>query len=137
MPDVPWMQMSGYKKLEYPAYALYYYLHNQGKLARPFDRFMASQKPVFELYNLKNDPEEIKDLVNDQRYRGIKDKLYNTLVDSLKQFEENMIPEKPETIQKAKESSASYFQAGMKKIGLSYQSTDEEIVKYWEKILNK
>jgi|GEM_PF-6145809 len=42
-----------------------------------------------------------------------------------------MIPEKPETIQKAKESSASYFQAGMKKIGLNEQSTDEEIVKYW------
>ena len=137
MPEVPWMQMSGYKKLEYPAYALYYYLHQQGKLAQPFDRFMASQKPEIELYNLMNDPAEIKNLAEDQRYKGIRIQLYNTLVDSLKQFEKNWIPEKPETIQKAKESSASYFQAGMKKIGLSYQSTDEEIVKYWEKILNK
>jgi hypothetical protein len=46
-----------------------------------------------------------------------------------------MIPEKMEPIQKAKDSSASYFQSGMKKIGLSDQSTDEEILKYWEKIL--
>lgn len=135
MPEVPWMQMSGYKKLEYPAFALYYYLHQQGKLAQPFDLFMVSKKPEIELYNLMNDPEEIKNLANDQRYNGIRNQLYNTLVNSLKQFEKNMIPEKPETIRKAKESSASYFQTGMKKIGLSDQSTDEEIVNYWEKTL--
>jgi hypothetical protein len=129
------MQMSGYKKLEYPAYTLYRSLHQQGKLAQPFDRFMSSQKPEIELYNLMNDPEEIKDLADDQRYRGVRDQLYNTLIDSLKKFEKNIIPEKMEPIQKAKDSSASYFQSGMKKIGLSDQSTNEEILKYWEKIL--
>ncbi len=132
MPKVPWMQMSGYKKMDYPAYALYYDLHKHGKLAQPFDRFMALQKPEIELYNLVNDPVEINDLAEDQRFRGIRNELYNTLVDSLKQFEKNMVPEKPETIQKAKESSASYFKAGMKKIGLSDQSTDEEIVRFWK-----
>ncbi len=135
MPEVPWMQMSGYKKLEYPAYTQYYYLHQQGKLTQPFDLFMASRKPEIELYNLKNDPMEFNNLAGKHKYESIKNQLYNTLVDSLKQFERNLIPEKPETIQKAKESSASYFQAGMKKIGLSDQSTDEEIVKYWKKIL--
>lgn len=123
MPEVPWMQMSGYKKLEYPAYTLYNYLYKQGKLLQPSDRFMAMQKPKIELYNLRNDPMEIKDLAEDQRYKGIRNKLYITLVDSLKQFEKNRIPEKPETIQKVKESSASYFQAGMIKIGLSDRST--------------
>ena len=33
--------------------------------------------------------------------------------------------------------SLSYFKTGMKRFGLSEQSTDEEIVKYWEKILIK
>lgn len=54
--------------------------------------------------------------------------MYNTLVESLKQFEKNIIPEKPETIQKVNESSVCYFQADMKKIGLWEQLTDEEIV---------
>ena len=137
MPEVQWMQMSGYKKLEYPAYALYCYLHKQGKLAPPFELFMASQKPEIELYDLRNDPVEFNNLAGNQKYAPIKNQLYNTLIDSLKQFEKNMIPEKPETIQKAKESSAIYFQTGMKRIGLSDQSTDEEIVKYWEKVLNR
>jgi uncharacterized sulfatase len=137
MPDVPWMQMSGYKKMDYPAFALYCYLNKQGKLAPPFDQFMASKKPEIELYDLRNDPVEFNNLADNQKYVSIKNKLYNTLIDSLKQFEKNMIPEKPETIQKAKESSASYFQSGMKKIGLSDQSNDEEIVKYWEKVLIK
>jgi arylsulfatase A-like enzyme len=135
MPEIPWMQMSGYKKLEYPAYSLYRSLHLQGKLAQPFDRFMSTQKPEIELYDLKADPMEFDNLDNDQKYTEIKQKLFTILVDSLKQFEKNMIMEKSETIQKAKESSASYYQAGMKKIGLSDQSTDEEILKYWEKIL--
>ena len=137
MPEVPWMQMSGYKKLEYPAYAFYYDLYKQGELAQPFDRFMAQQKPEIELYNLKNDPMEFNNLAGKQKYESIKNKLYNTLTNSLKKFEGNMIHEKPETIQKAKESSVSYFQAGMKKIGLREQSTDEDIVKYWENKLIK
>jgi uncharacterized sulfatase len=137
MPEVPWMQMSGYKKMDYPAFALYCYLHKQGKLVPPFDLFMASQKPEIELYYLRKDPMEFNNLAVNQKYEPIKNQLYNTLVDSLKQFEKNMIPEKPETVQQAKESSASYFQSGMKKIGLSNQSTDEEIVKYWEMVLNR
>jgi hypothetical protein len=48
----------------------------------------------------------------------------NVLVDRPKKFETNRIPEKPEPIQKAKESFTSYYQDGMKKIGLSDQSTD-------------
>jgi uncharacterized sulfatase len=137
MPEVPWMQMSGYKKSEYPAYTLYFDLHKQGKLAHPYSLFMASKKPEIELYDLSNDPVEFINLADDQHFREIRNQLYNTLVDSLKQFERNMIPEKRETIQKAKESSAVYFQSGMKKIGLSDQSTDQEILKFWEKILNR
>ncbi len=33
------------------------------------------------------------------------------------------------------ESAATLYQAALIKIGLSDQSTDEEIVKYWKKIL--
>ena len=99
---------------------------------------MASEKPEIELYDLTNDPVEFNNLANNQKQVSIKMKLYNTLVDSLKLFEKNMIPEKQKTIQKAKDSSATYFQARMKKIGLSNQSTDEEIVRFWEtELLNQ
>jgi hypothetical protein len=38
---------------------------------------------------------------------------------------------------KAKQRAVTLFQTGMKKIGISDQSTDEEMVKYWEKVLNR
>ena len=136
MPEIPWMQMSGYKKSEYPAYTLYYQLFSAGKLTPPFDQFLASHKPEIELYDLKSDPIELKNLANDQRYMEIRNQLYRTLMDSLKIFEKNMISENPGTIKKAKEIAASNFKVAMEKIGLSDQSTDEEILKYWEKILN-
>lgn len=80
---------------------------------------------------------EFNNLADDQKYFEIKQKLYTILVDSLKQFEKNMIPEKPETIEKAKQSSAASFKSKMGKLGLSNQSTDEEIIKYWENKFSK
>jgi hypothetical protein len=129
------MQMSGYKKMEYPAYSLYCQLQKEGKLEPPFNQFMALEKSEFELFDLKTDPSELNNLISQPEFMDIKNKLHTILVDSLKSFETNIVPEKPETIQKAKESSRIYFDSGMKKIGLSDQSTDEEILKYWEKIL--
>jgi len=137
MPEIPWMQMSGYKKMEYPAYALFYQLQREGKLESPINTFMAPEKPKIELYDLKTDPMEFNNLADDQNYLEIKQKLFTTLAHSLKLFEKNMIPEKPETIEKAKQSSAAYFKSGMEKIGLSNQSTDEDIIKYWENKFSK
>lgn len=48
MPEIPWMQMSGYKKVEYPAYALFYQLQHEGKLESPVNKFMALKKPKIE-----------------------------------------------------------------------------------------
>ena len=76
MPEVPWMQMSGYKKSAYPAYALYCLLYRTGKLIPPFDLFMAARKPAIELYDLKSDPMEFNNLAVDQQHAIIKQSLF-------------------------------------------------------------
>lgn len=135
MPEIPWMQMSGYKKSAYPAYTLYFQMYHEGKLEQPYAQFMASQKPEVELYDLENDPDEFQNLADDIAFEKIKQQLFTTLKDSLAVFEKNMIVEKPEIFEKAKESAAVNFQKGMDKWGLNTASSDEEFIKKWESIL--
>ncbi|WP_421918900.1 sulfatase [Marinifilum sp.] len=138
MPEIPWMQMSGYKKSEYPAYALFYQLQKEGKLNYPVSNFMADKKPEIELFDLRNDPMEFKNLAKDAKYADVKNRLFNTIKENLKVFEKGMIPETPETTAKAVASSKKYFKSKMKKMGLNHDSSNEEIIEYWnKKLLNE
>ena len=137
MPETPWMQVSGYKKSEYPAFALYHYLHKRGELKAPFSQFMAESKPEIELYDLKKDPMELNNFADTKKYKKIKAELYQTLVDSVKEFEVNMIPESSKMTKQAKASSAKYYQSQLKKMKLPANATIEELLKYWENKLLK
>ena len=46
-------------------------LHAEGKLNTIQDRFWLKERPSEELYDLENDPHEIKNLAFDIRYQGI------------------------------------------------------------------
>jgi uncharacterized sulfatase len=132
--DRPWMQLTSYKKLQYPAFALYHYLHEKGKLQAPYNQFMAATKPEIELFDLKKDPMEFNNLVSSKKHEKIKQELFNTLSINMVSFEENMILENTATHQKAKEGSKNYYNKALpkQKSGLNLNATYEEIVKDWE-----
>ena len=136
--DIPWMQMSGYKKSEYPAYTLFYHLYETGELQTPLSNFMASEKPEFELFDTKADPMEFNNLANDENFATIKNKLQETLTENLKEFDKNKIPENEETMQKAIKSSRNYYKSKVKTMNLAEEASNEEFIKYWEnKLLTK
>ncbi len=137
MPEKPWMQMSGYKKTSYPAYALYGLLHRSGQLTTPFDQFMAASKPEVEFFDLKSDPEEFNNLAADPQYAAIRQSLFLTLVKELKEFEKNMVVEKETTKQLAREGATRNYQSIMSNLGLDIHSSDQEIVSYWNSLLLK
>lgn len=137
MPEKKWMQVSNYKKLQYPAFTLYNQMYNRGELEEPYSLFMRSRKPEIELYDLKNDKMEAHNLANDPEYKKIKKKLYNTLVSNLKPIEKNMIDEAPWALEQAKASSNAYYKKAMNQRNMSENATDEEIIQYWEKRLLK
>lgn len=135
--DRSWMQLTSYKKLQYPAFALYHYLHSKGELKAPYNQFMAETKPEIELFDLKKDPSEFHNLAEEKRCEKIKKRLFSKLSSNLKEYEKNMILEDEATIQRAKEGSKKYYKKALpkQKPGLSLDANYEEIVKDWERRL--
>ncbi len=134
-PERPWMQLSSYKRSEYPAFTLYRTLHRKGELPVPFNQFMAENRPEFELYDLDNDPNEFTNLVTNESYKTDFNRLKSVLQENLKTYDKNQITESEETIQKGKTASQNYFKVKMKKLGLPENISDEELLEYWNNIL--
>ncbi|APZ45549.1 arylsulfatase [Polaribacter reichenbachii] len=137
MPHLPYMQLSSYKKLQYPAFSLYNVLHQKGELKYPYNQFMAKTRPEIELYNLQDDKNELYNLSDKEEYQTIKNTLFKVLSVKLKDIEKNRKPESAAAILKAKTGSYQYYLKGIKKRGLPENATDEQIVKYWEQDLLK
>lgn len=135
MPELPYMQLSSYKRLQYPAFTVYKYLHSKGELSAPYNLFIAERRPEFELYDLSSDPMEFNNLVGKKEYERIESELKTQLKSALKEYEKGMIAEDEATIAKAKESSAKWFEGAMAKEGYTGEISDEEMMKYWEKTL--
>nr|MDA3824071.1 sulfatase-like hydrolase/transferase [Bacteroidales bacterium] len=68
MPERAWCQFNNYKETNYPVLALMNIMHMKGELPPEQDHFMAATKPEFELYDIVNDPYELKNLADDKSY---------------------------------------------------------------------
>ncbi|WP_430933354.1 sulfatase family protein [Saccharicrinis sp. 156] len=137
-PDLPYMQLSSYKRLQYPAFTVYKYLHSKGELAAPFTNFMAEERPEFEFYDLKKDPMEFNNLSGSLKHAKKEKALKCQLISALKEFEKGMVEEDEATITKAKEGSVAWFTKAMAKEGYTGKISDEEMMEFWyQKLLNK
>lgn len=130
-PNRPYMQLSSYKRLQYPAFTVYKHLYSKGELEEPFTHFMAETRPEFEFYDLKKDPMEANNLSGKKKCRKKENELKSQLQSLLKDVEKNMIVEDEATIEKAKESSMKWFNNTMKKEGYTGEISDEEMMDYW------
>jgi N-sulfoglucosamine sulfohydrolase len=68
MPGIPYMQRNPYKERDYPTWNLVKELNKKGELTKEQALFAADGKPIEELYNLKNDPNELSNLANQKDY---------------------------------------------------------------------
>ncbi|PKQ64268.1 arylsulfatase [Labilibaculum filiforme] len=137
MPNTPWMQLSSYKKLQYPAFTLYQQLYKEGKLNDAYKQFMAPARPEIELFDLEKDPMELNNLASNKNYKSVKEKLFEKLSNKMEEFERNLILESDETISQAKATSAVYFKESMEKRNLNEHISNSDLLKYWENLLLK
>ena len=90
MPERAYCQFNQYKESSYPVLAELNILNMKGELAPEQAAFMASEKPEFELFDLKNDPYELNNLADDPGFAEIKAELLN----ELNNWRENVIRDK-------------------------------------------
>ena len=134
-PERPYTQFNAYKKRQYPVLTLMQVMHREGELNTVQDRFMKDTRTAEELYDLTSDPWEIHSLAGDKNYSDTL-QYFRQLMDSvLLKYDKGTYPEDEEEILYAKELMENRYKTAMKRMGLSPQSTDEEILKYWKKQL--
>ncbi|MDB4474055.1 sulfatase [Opitutaceae bacterium] len=75
MPERPWCQYNKYKESSYPALAELNVLNLEGKLTPEQAAFLAPTKPEFELFDLRKDPHEVRNVANDPAYADVKAEL--------------------------------------------------------------
>ncbi|MEM9329236.1 MAG: sulfatase [Bacteroidota bacterium] len=128
---IPYMQLSTYKKTMYPAYSLYWYLDSLGQVPPPYNQFMASTRPVYELYDSNTDPCEYRNLAGSKDHRRIEQELKSALQLGLKSFEYNNTAEAPETIAQAKASAERYGRQKTEDRGIRVDASWSDWVEYW------
>lgn len=90
MPERAYCQFNRYKETSYPVLAELNVLNMKGELSPEQVAFMASSKPEFELFDMKNDPYEIINLADDPNFAKVKAELLK----ELNNWRENIIKDK-------------------------------------------
>lgn len=81
MPERAYCQYNEYKERQYPILALLNVMHLEGRLSPEQDAFMQPSKPEEELYDLREDPYEIRNLAGDPRYADVLERMRKALAD--------------------------------------------------------
>ena len=136
MPERPYTQFNAYKMNQYPVLTLLHVLYKKGDLTPDKAKFMAEKKPDEELYDLKNDPYELKNLVdradNQQILTELRSELNNWILTTGDRGE---IPESEEEIVYWQQRMAKKFKGWMANKGLDPEISPEDYLKYWQKEL--
>lgn len=101
MPERPWCQYNRYKEGAYPMLAVMNVMNLKGELTPEQAVFFAPTKPEIELFDLRNDPHEVKNLADSAEHKKVKAEL----VAALNNWRKNVIHDKGVTTEfRAKEA---------------------------------
>jgi len=114
MAERPFFQWNGYKMAQYPEIWLMLRLHLDGKLNDAQARLMRRSRPEEELYDLQNDPHEVRNLVGEAAHQSKLEEMRVALEEWVEQTPvKHPGPEKVATVRAAQKEmfSDSYIKA--------------------------
>ena len=79
MPERAWCQYNGYKEGGYPMLAAMNVMNMKGQLTPEQANFFAPRKPALELFDLRHDPHELKNLADDPKHAQVQSELLTEL----------------------------------------------------------
>ena len=98
-PQRPYLQRMAYAEVTNPAYNRMRQLFAEGKLNADQSKFMAAPRPAEELYDLQNDPFELRNIADDPAHRATLQRL-RTQLDAwiADTHDQGVTPEDPKTV---------------------------------------
>jgi uncharacterized sulfatase len=136
-PNRPYMQFNSYRKCNYPVWTLMEILYVMGKLTPEQAQFAGPNRPAEELYDLLNDPHEVRNLAEDPKYQTDLERLHATLDKWIVETgDKGEISEDQQlTAKRFLDRQAPSWVRWMNMRGLSPDITPMDYLKYWEKEL--
>lgn len=133
-PDRPYLQHSGYKKLQYPVLTLMKVMHRQGNWD---SLLMAATRPKEELYDLRSDPHEMKNLADDPAYAKplvrLRGELDRWMIDTGDQGGTD--ESKTVDMKALMKGKWEYYEKIMEKRGLDPMLSDRHYLNWWKQEL--
>jgi uncharacterized sulfatase len=134
-PDRPYSQLSGYKVLQYPGLTAARVLHDRGQLSGAPAIFWAERRPVEELYDVINDPDEVRNLALDPKHAETLGELRRNLDKWIQQTDDKgQYAEADVTATAA--ASELWYRNTMKKRGFEPDFDPIAYLKWWEEQLD-
>ena len=130
-PELPYLQHSGYKKLQYPVLTLMKVMKQDGRWDSPF---MADRKPSEELYDLVADPFEMHNLAADSSFEKTLAKFRADLEQWVEVSGDQGRVEEGDTVDMGalREEKWRYYENGMKRRGLDPALSDSAYLDWWK-----
>lgn len=131
-PERPYIQFNAYKKHQYPVWTLMRVLHERGQLDRAQRPFMASERPGEELYDLRADPHEVRNVAGDPQHAAALAEHASLLDDWLLQSNDlGLLDEDPHIQTQEDEQMERNFAERMRARGLDPAIGDEDYLTWW------
>lgn len=134
-PERPYTQFNKYKKTMYPVLTLMQVLYKKGELTPEQAVFMKPNRPKEELYDLEQDPFEMRNLAANPDFSAELASLSKALDKWLAQNDKGVYPEDPVEIDYWAKDATKAYQQTMKNYKLPVDISDEDFLKWWEKRL--
>ena len=135
-PGRPYMQFNAYKKKQYPAVSVLEQWQAEGKLNEAQQPFMAATRPEEELYDLKSDPHELRNLATDIEYKQLLERMRGQLDGWIAETGDlGAMPEPAEITEGWRKSARERLDKELIERGLAVDAPPEAHVAWWEKKL--
>lgn len=134
-PDLPYTQFNAYKKFRYPVLTLMEVMKEEGRLTEVQSAFMAPHRPAEELYDVIEDPFEIRNLARNPAYEGVMTSYREVMNEWLQKYDRGTYPEDSAEIRYARQMMKDHYSDWMQSIGLDENASNEEMLDYWYKYL--
>lgn len=135
-PSRPYLQFNAYKKKQYPGVSVLELWQQEGKLTDAQKPFMAATRPEEELYDLKSDPHELRNLATHVDYGQLLELMRGQLDTWMAETkDQGAIPEPTAVTDYWMEEALGRHKSVLESRGLTLESTPAEHVAWWEKKL--